>query len=139
MCLARSEPFSFLGYTIGQYRSRTTGRAYIGTLPSRKSGSSICRKITDLTSRRTLWKSFPDLVSAPNRMLVGWANYLSMGAVDRVYGRIDQHVRYRLRRWLRKKHKHRTSVYRRWPAEFFEQAGLVDLVARRRGLSCANV
>lgn len=138
VCLARSEPFNFLGYTIGQYRSRTTGRAYIGTLPSRKSVSSICRKITDLTSRRTLWKSFPDLVSASNRMLVGWANYFSMGAVDRVYRRIDQHVRYRLRRWLRQKHKVRTSVYRRWPAAFFERVGLVNLVERRRGLSCAT-
>ena len=138
VCSARRESFDFLGYTIGQYRSRMTGKAYIGTLPSRKSVSSICRKITDCTSRRMLWKDLPDLVSELNRTLVGWANYFSLGAVDRMYRRIDQHVRYRLRRWLRQKHKVRTSVYRRWPAEFFERAGLVDLVERRRGLSCAN-
>jgi len=138
VCSARSESFDFLGYTIGQYRSRTTGQAYIGTLPSRKSVSAICREITDRTSRRTLWKDLPELVSELNRTLVGWANYFSLGAVDRVYRRIDQHVRYRLRRWLRKKHKVRTSAYRRWPAAFFAEVGLVHLVARRRGLSCAK-
>jgi group II intron reverse transcriptase/maturase len=138
VCSARTELFDFLGYTIGQYRSRITGEAYIGTLPSRKRVSSICRKVTDCTSRRMLWKDLPDLVSELNRTLVGWANYFSMGAVDRVYRRIDQHVRYRLRRWLRQKHKVRTSVYRRWPAAFFERAGLVNLVERRRGLSCAT-
>ncbi|MBU0717230.1 MAG: group II intron reverse transcriptase/maturase [Planctomycetes bacterium] len=138
VCSARSESFEFLGYTIGQFRARLTGRAYVGTLPSRKSESAICREITDCTSRRTLWKDLPELVSELNRMLVGWSNYFSLGAVDRVYRRIDQHVRYRLRRWLRQKHKVRTSVYRRWPATFFERAGLVNLVERRRGLSCAN-
>jgi RNA-directed DNA polymerase len=138
VCSARVEPFDFLGYTLGQYRSRKTGKAYIGTLPSRKSVSSICREITDCTSRRTLGKDLPVLVSEINRTLVGWANYFSLGAVDRVYRRIDQHVRYRLRRWLRQKHKVRTSVYRQWPAAFFEQVGLVSLVERLRGLSCAN-
>ena len=56
--------------------------------------------------------------------------------VERWLGELAE--RYRLRRWLRKKHKVRTSVYRRWPAVFFEQVGLVSLVERRRGLSCAN-
>ena len=138
VCSAQSESFDFLGYTISQYRARMTGKAYIGALPSRKSVSAICRKITDCTSRRMLWKDLPELVSEINRTLVGWANYFSLGAVDRVYRRVDQHVQYRLRRWLRKKHKARTSVYRRWPAAFFEQAGLVNLVERRRGLSCAK-
>ncbi|NLX12188.1 MAG: group II intron reverse transcriptase/maturase [Phycisphaerales bacterium] len=138
VCSACSESFDFLGYTISQYRGRMTGKAYIGTLPSRKSTSAICREITDCTSRRTLWKDLPELVSEINRTLVGWANYFSLGAVDRSYRRIDQHVRYRLRRWLRKKHKVRTSVYRRWPDVFFEGVGLVNLVERRRSLSCAN-
>jgi len=70
VCSARTELFDFLGYTIGQYRSRITGEAYIGTLPSRKRVSSICRKVTDCTSRRMLWKDLPDLVSELNRTLV---------------------------------------------------------------------
>lgn len=135
---ARDESFDFLGYTIGQYCARTTGKAYIGTLPSRKSVSTICGEITDCTNRRTLGKDLPELVSEINRTLVGWANYFSLGAVDRVYRRVDQHVQYRLRRWLRKKHKARTSVYRRWPSAFLKEAGLVNLVERRRCLSCAK-
>jgi group II intron reverse transcriptase/maturase len=138
VCKARSASFDFLGYTIGPHRSRLTGQAYIGALPSRKSVSSICREISAFTSRRMLWRDLPDLVSDVNRTLVGWANYFSLGAVERGYRRLDQHVRYRLRRWLRKKHKVRTSVYRRWPDAFFEGVGLVNLVERRRSLSCAN-
>jgi len=138
VCSARSETFDFLGYTIGQYRARMTGKAYIGSLASRKSVGAICREVTQCTSRRMLWKDLPELVSELNRTLVGWANYFSLGAADRVYRRVDQHVQYRLRRWLRQKHKLRTSAYRRWPAAFFDRIGLVNLRERRRSLSCAQ-
>ena len=46
------ESFSFLGYRIGRNYRRDTGRAYIGTRPSQASVQSLCRRISELTSRR---------------------------------------------------------------------------------------
>ena len=46
------EPLEFLGYRIGRNYRRDTGRAYIGTCPSRSSLVSVCRRISELTHRR---------------------------------------------------------------------------------------
>ena len=46
------EPLEFLGYRIGRNYRRDTGRAYIGTRPSRSSVVSVCRRISELTHRR---------------------------------------------------------------------------------------
>ena len=46
------EPLEFLGYRIGRNYRPTTGRAYIGTRPSRSSVVSVCHRISELTHRR---------------------------------------------------------------------------------------
>ena len=46
------EPLEFLGYRIGRNYRQETGRAYIGTRPSRSSVVSVCRRISELTHRR---------------------------------------------------------------------------------------
>ena len=46
------EPLEFLGYRIGRNYRQDTGRAYIGTCPSRSSVVSACRRISELTHRR---------------------------------------------------------------------------------------
>ena len=46
------EPLEFLGYRIGRNYRPTTGRAYLGTRPSRSSVVSVCRRISELTHRR---------------------------------------------------------------------------------------
>ena len=42
----------FLGYRIGRNHSPRTGRASIGTRPSKASVRSICRKISEPTEAR---------------------------------------------------------------------------------------
>jgi hypothetical protein len=37
--------------------------------------------------------------------LEGWANYFRLGTVQRAYRLVDNHVRYRLRQWLKAKYK----------------------------------
>ena len=51
-CCVPDESFDFLGYTIGRCYSPKTGRAYIGTRPSKKKVQRLCREISELTSRR---------------------------------------------------------------------------------------
>lgn len=45
------ERFDFLGYTFGRCYSGETGRAYIGTRPSRKSIKRMVDSITEETDR----------------------------------------------------------------------------------------
>ena len=76
------EAFEFLGYRIGRnYRPHGQG-AYIGTRPSKPSVQSICRRISEMTSRR--WSRLPSeaRVGRLNRVMTGWANYFSLGQVS---------------------------------------------------------
>ena len=61
--------FDFLGYTFGRCYSTQTGRAYIGTRPSKKSIKKVCRTISEATSRRWQLKDPEDRVIALNRIL----------------------------------------------------------------------
>ena len=68
LCRLPDESFDFLGYTIGRCYSPKTGRAYIGTRPSKKKVTRLCREISEMTSGRwTLkpvfysWRLFLDV------------------------------------------------------------------------------
>ena len=139
LCRVPDESFDFLGYTIGRCYSPRTGRAFIGTRPSKKKVQRLCREISVMTSRRWLWKDVDEQVGAINQKLRGWANYFRLGAASKAYRAIDQHVADRLRRWLRLKHKVPGRGTSRYPNEsLYRELNLVRLSALRRNFSCAN-
>lgn len=134
------ESFDFLGYTFGRCYSPQTGRAYIGTRPSRKSIRKVCRTISEATDRRGLNKNGSDQVRALNRCLIGWANYFSLGPVSKAYRAVDKHASERLRRWLCKKHKQPNQGTARYPDEYlYAVLGLQRLSVRTRDLPWAKV
>ena len=138
-CGLPQEHFDFLGYTFGRCYSTKTGRAYIGTRPSRKSIQKVCRTISEVTSRRRLLRDAEEQVGLLNRILIGWANYFSLGPVSKAYRAVDGHARERLRRWLRKKHKHPGQGTARYPDEhLYEVLGLQRLSVRTRDLPWAK-
>src|SRR5215475_12261244 len=51
VCKLPEEKFDFLGYTFGRCYSLKTGRAYLGTAPSRKRVKRICAALSELTGR----------------------------------------------------------------------------------------
>ncbi len=93
LCRLPDDTFDFLGYTIGRCYSPKTGRAYLGTRPSKKAVQRICRELSDLTSRRWLLADVENRVNRLNRLLVGWANYFSLGPVSPAYRAVDHHAR----------------------------------------------
>ena len=133
------ESVDFLGYTIGRCYSSRTGRAYIGTRPSRKAVQRVCREVSEMTSRRWLLLDVEDRVARINRLLRGWSNYFCLGPVSKAYRSVDCHARRRLRRWLRAKHKVPGAGTARFPDEYLHQElGLLRLQERTRSFPWAN-
>jgi len=130
-CRVPEEPMTFLGYRIGRNYRPATGAAYIGTRPSRASVQSICRRVSELTTRRNGLLSPEVVVARLNRLLTGWANYFTLGQVSPAYAAVDRHATRRLRQWLCRKHKVRTGKEVRFPAErLVQEYGLTRLAPR---------
>jgi RNA-directed DNA polymerase len=139
VCRLPNETFDFLGYTLGRCWSPKSGRAYLGTRPSAKRIRRLCAAIREATEPRWLLKTAEDRVARLNPMLVGWANYFCLGPVGPAYRAIDRYVRFRLRRWLRRKHQQPSRAITRWPDTYLnETLGLVRLVPLARRLPWAN-
>ncbi len=139
VCQLPQERFDFLGYDFGRCYSTKTGRAYLGTKPSRKSLCKIIQAIHESTNRRTTWQEADALVSRINRKLVGWANYFSLGPVSKAYRTIDVYTERRLRRWLCEKHKVHNHDSRRFGQEHLHVTlGLVRLCRRTHDFPWAN-
>ena len=80
------------------------------------------------------------MVRRLNRMLIGWANYFSLGPVHMAYRAIDRYTPLRLRRWLCNKHKVSGPGGTRYSYEFlYHTLGLVRLQPRVHNLSRAKV
>jgi group II intron reverse transcriptase/maturase len=133
------ESVDFLGYTIGRCYSVQTGRAYIGTRPSKKRVQRVTQEISALTAPRYTGLEAEVVVGRLNRLLVGWGNYFCLGPVSQAYRAVDAHARYRLRQWLRHKHKRRGRGAKRYPDEYlYTTLGLVCLPRRRLNLPWAK-
>ncbi len=139
LCRVPDESVDFLGYTIGRCYSPRTGRAYIGTRPSRKSVQRICRQVSEMTRRRWVLLDAERQVSRINRLLLGWSNYFCLGPVSKAHRGVDDHAQHRLRQWLRAKHKVRGQGYARFPDRYlYEKLGLVQIKLRPRIYPWAN-
>ena len=139
VCKLPEEKFDFLGYTFGRCYSPKTGRAYIGTVPSKKRVQRICAAISHETGRNKTLLDVEDIVGKLNQMLRGWANYFCLGPVSKAYRAVDQHTRKRLRQWLCAKHQVAWPGTKRFPtASFSKVHGLVSLTERTASLPWAN-
>jgi len=131
VCKLPEEKFDFLGYTFGRCYSSKTGRAYLGTVPSKKRVIRICKTISELTGRDQLLLDQERVVAKLNRTMIGWANYFCLGPVSKAYQAVDQHARNRLLQWLCAKHKVLGSGTKRFPEKsLHEVLGLVCLNQR---------
>jgi group II intron reverse transcriptase/maturase len=139
LCRVPAETFDFLGYTFGRCYSPKTGRAYLGTRPSRKKVQKLCEAISEQTGRNKTLQDVTEIVDRLNRQLRGWANYFRLGPVSKAYRAVDHHVTNRLRQWLRAKHQEPSRGTTRFPDEYLYQTlGLIRLSLRTRNFPWAT-
>jgi len=131
VCKLPEEKFDFLGYTFGRCYSPKTGRAYLGTVPSKKRVKRICDAVSSETGRNKTLQDQEVVVGKLNRMMIGWANYFCLGPVSKAYRAVEQHARKRLRQWLCSKHKVSWPATQQFPeAALHDVFGLVRLTRR---------
>ena len=139
ICRVPDESVDFLGYTIGRCYSPRTGRAYLGTRPSRKSVQRVCRKLSELTGRRWTLLDARHQVDRINRVVNGWSNYFCLGPTSMAHRGVDAHAQRGLRQWLRAKHKVRGQGFARFPDRYlYEDLGLARTRRRARVSLWAN-
>ncbi len=139
VCRLPDESFDFLGYTFGRYYSRRTGWRQITQRPSKKKIQAVCRRISELTSRRWCRREVEKQVAQLNRIMVGWANYFCQGPIGQPYRIVTGHARRRLRQWLRDKHKLQGQGIARYPDDYLhDELGLVQLRLCDRNVPWAN-
>src|SRR5450432_3340028 len=139
VCKLPEEKFDFLGYTFGRCYSPKTGRAYMGTVPSKKRVIRICEAISSETGRNKTLLDQETVVGTLNRMMTGWANYFCLGPVSKAYRAVERHARKRLRQWLCVKHKVSWPATKQYPeAALHDGLGLVRLTTRTRSFPWAT-
>jgi len=128
-CSVPEETFTFLGFTFGPQVSWKTGRVYVTPAPAEKKVQAICKRIGELTSGGTVWRSEKEQVAKLNQVLVGWANYYRIGYVTAAWKVVQQHTCRRLRWWMRRKHREKAGRGQTYPdMRLYEKYGLVELV-----------
>lgn len=138
-CRVPGQYFDFLGYQFGRFYSAETGKAYLGTRPSKKSVRRLIRSIHELTAHKACLLEADVLVDNLNRKLRGWANYFKLGPVSKAYQAVDKYTTTRLRRWLRHKHKVRSRGNGCYSDEYlYENLGLIRLPSLTRNLPWAK-
>jgi group II intron reverse transcriptase/maturase len=131
VCKLPEEKFDFLGYTFGRCYSQKTGRAYLGTVPSKKRVVRICRAMSEETGRNKTLLDQKAVVATLNRMMIGWANYFCLGPVSKAYRAVERHARKRFRQWLCAKHQAQWPATKKFPeASLHDVLGLVRLTTR---------
>jgi hypothetical protein len=95
--------------------------------------------LRSLTGRESSRPTVPEKIGELNRLLVGWANYFSLGSVSRAYRAMDEQARRRLRQWLRAKYPHQGYGRVRYPDVYLHEVlGLARLQGRPRNFPWAT-
>ena len=139
VCKLPEEKFDFLGYTFGRCYSSKTGRAYLGTVPSKKRVIRICEAISETTGRDQTQLDPEIVVAKLNRMMIGWANYFCLGPVSKAYQAVERHACKRLRQWLCSKHSVSWQATKKFSdTVLHDELGLVRLTTRTHSFPWAT-
>jgi RNA-directed DNA polymerase len=110
------EGFDFLGFHLQRHTQKGSHRSYVYSYPSKKSMTSIRRRIKAMTTRNNTYQSPGVLFHRLNRLTRGWAQYFRHGSSSAAYHDIGHYLWWRVWGWLRDKHPRtgRRELFRRY-------------------------
>jgi len=116
---ARRESFSFLGFTIGLKRGWRTGKIYPHIEPSKKALKHIRSEIKQLTTER--YSAIPTeiVIRNVNEVARGWVGYFRYGNCTKALSYLKRYLVYRIRIYLRRKHRYRGFGYKAYPDRYY--------------------
>ncbi|MDR0571677.1 MAG: hypothetical protein LBG48_02365 [Rickettsiales bacterium] len=92
--------FIFLGYEFRELHSVRLNKKYVGARPAEKSIKNLTEKIYERTAANKGCIDASLLVKGLNRVIRGWPNYFTIGAVSKAYRRIRNYTIDRFRHWF---------------------------------------
>ncbi len=104
------EGLEFLGFAL-TWRKARSGKSYPHCEPSPKSCGKLRQAIRQETSRSTQWKEPGEVVARINMRVRGWIGYFHYANSSRVFCKLEDQIRERMRRWLWKKHDRTKGRY----------------------------
>ena len=121
------EGFDFLGaHFRKQATRRDPTRSFCYTWPSRRSMQRIRDKVREAIAYDAR-PSLAEKIERLNPVLRGWGAYFRCLNASLHFRKVDYYVWYKLRRWLRRKHKRTRRAFWSTPLTFFKRAGLYTL------------
>jgi hypothetical protein len=112
---ARQQSFTFLGFTVRVARSWRRGTWFPLTQPSAAARHELREAVKALTGRDRARRPTPDVIAEVNRVVHGWGGYFHFRHCTAAFSALTEFVCARVRIYLRRKHRVRTSGYRPFP------------------------
>ncbi len=136
---ARQESFNFLGFAIGMKRGWRTGKIYPHIEPSRVALKHIRSEIKQLTTERYSAIPTEDVIRNVNKVARGWVGYFRYGNCTKALASLKRYLVYRIRIYLRRKHRYRSFGYKAYPDKYyFESLGVYEVPTKAPWSQTAN-
>jgi group II intron reverse transcriptase/maturase len=107
----RQESLVFLGFRVSWRKSGKTGRFYPHVEPSRQSIAQYRRAVRAILNRTTRHMPSEQVIWKLNQISRGWAQAFHYENCTRVFRRLADYTRQKLRSWLWRKHGKRRGRY----------------------------
>jgi RNA-directed DNA polymerase len=102
---AKVSHFDFLGFNFRQRKNPRTGKWFCLLQPSQKAQRNLREKIRQTTASQELEDVGKVVREKVNPILRGWVNYFRIGNSSRVFNEIQNFVRGRILRFIRRRQK----------------------------------
>lgn len=125
---AEKEGFEFLSFSFRLTRSSRTRNDFLLIRPSAEARKRLRHGLRELTCRRMLAMPETETIGRINRLIRGWNNYFYHGNCSHDFQLLNEHIKWRVRRYLMRRRHRKGQGYTRYSNEYlYNRLGLYRL------------